>query len=177
MTDRAKIAMIVLSILLLAGVFMVDWRSCCSTGTDEDAIRALIDRATDLIERHQVGDLMELTTEGFTAQPRNKNRRETKRYLFLALQRYGNFTLLSPRAGVEIEPDGSTASATVYYLMVKGKKALPDLDGLVDQPDEWLREVGDVANLFRIQLYLVKVDGDWLIASAHYQRFKGTGFD
>jgi len=156
--------------------WLLDWGSCCPGSNDEAAIRGLLEQAEQLAEKHAVGDLLELATNDFTVSPRGKNRREVKHILFWAFKRYGNFSLYSPRASLEIDPEGQTADATVHYLLVKSKKNMPDLESLADDPEAWLARASEMANLFRVKLHLCKTDDGWLFASAVFQCFRGTGF-
>jgi len=162
----------------LALASVLNCGSCCSSGSDEDAIRDMIDQAARLAEEHSISGILDLATQDFRVKPRGKTRQDIKRLMFWAFNRYGRFTLLSPRASVEVDQQSKTAKASVYYLLVRRGKAMPDVEHLVDNPEEWLIKVQDLTNLFRVRLDLIKTGSDWKFQRAQVERFKGIkGFE
>ncbi|MBW1809740.1 MAG: nuclear transport factor 2 family protein [Deltaproteobacteria bacterium] len=163
----------VFALLTLASI--LNCGSCCSSGSDEDAIRNLIDLASRLAEKHDISSILDLATQDFRVKPRGKTRQEIKRLMFWAFNRYGRFSLLSQLASVEVNDQDKTA---VYYLLVRRGKAMPEVEHLVDDPEEWLIKVQGLANLFRVRLDLIKTGGDWKFQRAQVERFKGLkGFE
>lgn len=148
---------------------------CAGDTDDEQQIRALIERAADAAERHDLGGMLELAAEDVRVSPRNLDRNDIKRYLFLVFRRYGNFSLLYPRPRVELDPGASSATAGVAVLLVSAGRSTAELEGLKDDPEAWLRRTGNMANLFRMRVEFAKKDGDWLIRHVHLERFRGFG--
>jgi hypothetical protein len=148
----------------------------CSSSSDEEQIRKLIDQMVDLAEKHDIGGLEDLASEDLVVRPWSMRRGEFKRWLFVAFRRYGDFKLHFPRPGVEIDEQQGTATASIYFLMLSGGKAVPDLQELKDRPDEWLDKAMNLTNLFKLTLGLSKIDGDWLVSAAHFKRLKGLSF-
>jgi len=59
---------------------------------------------------------------------------------------------------------------------VKKERSLPKLEALYNDPQGWLDEVGENADLYRLKLDLIKNGGDWLVNEVHLERFTGLGF-
>jgi len=157
-----------LLILLLAG---------CTAGEPEDAIRQVIRRGADLAERHDLGGLLGLTTKNFMAMPGRRDRDETKGILWMAFRYYEKFRIIYPEPEVDLEEKGRTASARVYFLIVRERRTFPRLEALYKDPQGWLKEVGEKTDLYRLDLDWFNEDGDWLVAKAHLEPFRGTGFE
>lgn len=157
-----------LFILLLAG---------CTAGEPEDAIRQLIRKGADLAEKHDLGGLLDLTAKHFIAMPGSKDRNETKGILWMAFRYYEKFKIIFPEPEVDLGEKGRSASARVYFLMVRERRTFPGLEALYKDPKAWLKEVGEKADLYRLELDWVHEDGEWLVAKAHLEPFRGTGFE
>lgn len=161
------------------------WISCtvllvsasCSSRDDTSEIRELIKRGAELAEQQNVAGLMKMTTGDFLADPGRNDGREVKRILWLAFRHYGNFSILYPKPKVDLADEGSVASAAVYCLIVKKDRSFPELRNLYEDPQGWLNEVGENADLYRLDLGLVKRDGDWLVNRARLESFRGMGFN
>ena len=146
-------------------------------GTDEEAVLGLLDEGVRLVEEHDVKGLIKRTTTDFSLEPGGQDRDETKRILLWAFMHYGDFKILHPRPQVDLSSEEvGEASVRVPFLVVKREKSLPDLKGLYEDPKGWLQQVGEHADLYRVELQLVKENGDWLVRSAHLEGFTGLGF-
>ena len=149
---------------------------CGQETSDEEQIRKIIATAVELAEKKDIGGIMELASKDFMVMPRRMGRRETKGMLFYIFQRYQNLSILYPRPSVHVEPGASMGSASVVFLLLKGNDTRPDVEGLSDDLDKWVRKVGDYTSLYRLKLSFEKEDDDWLLERAHLERFKGLGF-
>jgi len=65
---------------------------------------------------------------------------------------------------------GERATARVVFLMLRRGQERPDLEGLGDDLDRWVERAADFARLYRLDLDLVKIDGDWLVQQARLER-------
>ena len=95
----------------------------------------------------------------------------------MAFKRYEEFHLLHPIPKVTLESEDSAASTAFPFLIVKKETAVPELQGLYEDPQRWLEEVGKNADLYLINLDLVKTDGDWLVKRAHLESFNRRSFN
>lgn len=172
MTDRSN-----LILLMLWPVFFFFFlAAACSEKDDAQLIRTLIKAGAELAESHDVSHIMELTTEDVVALPGHHNRLEIKRIIWTALMHYGQFKVLYPKPSIDFSADDGSASCTIYPLIVKKDRAIPDLKDFYDDPKRWLEMVGENADLYQIKLKLLKKDGRWLVKQAHLDGFKGLRF-
>ena len=148
----------------------------CAPKDETAAIRELIQKGAKLAEDHDVGGIMNLTTEDVVALPGQHNHREIKRILWLAFKHYGNLKILYPEPSVNLTSNNNSASSRVYLLIVKKDRNLPELKELYTQPRRWLEEVGENADLYQLDLQMLKKDGDWRVKQAQLEGFKGIGF-
>jgi hypothetical protein len=148
----------------------------CAEKDDEAAIRALIKKGAELAEDHDVSGILELTTEDVVALPGRHNRLEIKRIIWSAFMHYGKLRVLYPKPSVDLSDTENGASCRIYLLIVKKEQTLPALKELYNDPKRWLEEVGENADLYQINLQLLKKDGTWLVQKAHLEGFKGVGF-
>ncbi len=148
--------------------------SCEEPSSDEESIRALIARAVQACQQHRLSEVIDLTTDDFFIPSRARNRKEVKRALLYAFRRLGRSRLLTPRADIELGPEPGLARATVYVLRLKTQ--MPDAATLADNPPEWLEQVADLGDLYRLELSLRKDDEQWLLSQAQAKRFRGLGF-
>jgi hypothetical protein len=144
----------------------------CEGDDDEARIRSLFRYAVETAENRDVGELMELTTEDFTVAGRGISRQETKGVLLMAFRRYGAFTIRHPNPSVEVSPSGMTATAETPFLLVRDDREAPDLEGLYESPAEWLAEVGELADLYDVKLWLVKTDDGWRVKKARLDGYR-----
>jgi len=119
---------------------------------------------------------MELTSKNFTAQDGKLKRQEVKKFLWLTFKRYGKFNLLFPEPAVEISDKEQSATVVVYFLIVKKEQPLPDLEKLYKDPERWLEEVGELADLYRLNLQFLKKGDKWQVTSAKIEPYRGFGF-
>jgi hypothetical protein len=150
--------------------------AACSQKDDFQVIRELIKEGAELAEEHNVSGIMELTTEDVVALPGHHNRLAIKRILFSVFMHYGKLKVLYPKPSVDLSTTDNSATCTIYLLIVKKDRTIPDLKDLYEQPRRWLETVGENADLFQIKLQLLKKDGKWLVKQAHLEGFKGLGF-
>ena len=148
----------------------------CSEQDDAKAIRTLIEKGAQLAEDHDIGGILELTTQTFEANPGALDRAKVKGVLWRIFQYYGAIHIHFPRPHVQLGEALSEATAQTPFLIVKKEQSLPQLKTLRDDPVAWLQEVGENADLYRLTLHLVNHDGDWVVARALVEKFTGLGF-
>lgn len=161
---------IIFATLFLSIVF------ACSSSDDSTSIRDMVKKGAELAESHRIGKLINLTSKDFIAQPGHHNARAVKGILFRAFQYYGDFNIFYPRPSISVGDDGITASATIYFVILRQNLSLPGLKKLYDNPQQWVEAVGEKADLYQLKLQLSKTDGDWQVKGAHLKPFKGFGF-
>lgn len=164
------------TLLLLPLLLGLSCGLCSEETSDEEQIRKIIARAVELAEQKDIGGIMDLATGDFVAMPQRMDRRQTKGMLLYVFQRYKDLSILHPRPSVSVEPGAPMGSASVVFLIVRGGDTRPDVDGLSDDLEQWVRKVGDYTRLFRLKITFVKEDDDWLVQRTRLERFKGTGF-
>ena len=148
----------------------------CGKGDDAQAIRELVDKGAGLGEKHDIGGLMKLATEDFLALPGEVDRRSAKAILWRAFQYYGAFKILYPLPKVTVEADGKKASASLPFLVVREEVSFPKLKDLTQDPKRWLEEVGENADLYALDMELLKENGEWLVQRVLLRRFTGRSF-
>jgi hypothetical protein len=168
---RKKQALIIICWIL--SFFMV---AACSEKDDAAAIRELIKKGATLAEDHNVSEIMELTTQDVIALPGRYKRLEIKRIIWTVFKRYGQFKVLYPKPSVDLSSEGKAASCKIYLLILKKDRTFPGLKELTDDPKRWLETVGENADLYQVNLELLKKDGTWRVRQAHLESFKGLGF-
>jgi hypothetical protein len=97
------------------------------------------------------------------------NRQEVKRYLLHAFMRYKKFRVLYPQPSVELQGEGDQAAASFPFLIVQKDQSLPDLRDLVKDPDRWIQQLGDKADLYRLRLDLTRDGGNWRVRRAQLE--------
>lgn len=150
--------------------------SACSEKEDTDVIRELIQKSAEMAEAKRVGDLMQQTGEDFVALPGQRGADEVRGILFSAFTHYGRFKIHYPKPGVEIHPDGNTASAIIYFVILRQDQPLPGLKELYENPRQWLAAAGEKADLYQLKIKLVKKKSAWVVMEAHLEGFKGLSF-
>lgn len=163
---RLAILCSILSILFLS----------CTEEDETEKILSLIQQGAELAEKHDAAGLMDFTTEDFIAQPGQHNSRDIRRILWLAFRHYRNFRIIYPEPKVELEANGHQGSARVYFLIVRQERSFPGLQDLYKNPQRWLEEVGENADLYRLKLALLKQKEDWLVKRALLEPYRGVGF-
>jgi len=149
----------------------------CSPGDETAEIREVIKQGATLGEEHDISGLINLTTDDFVALPGNVDRRETRRILWLAFRHYGSFKVLYPLPSIDLKPDRRSASAGFPFLILRKDASFPKLEELYEDPQKWLEEVGENADLYRLKLELIKLDGRWVAKQALLERFTGVSFE
>jgi hypothetical protein len=148
----------------------------CSKKDDIALIISLIEKAEAQAEEHDTGKLMELTSENFKAQEGKLKRPQVRKFLWLTFRRYGKFDLLFPEPEVKLSDKKKSATVVVHFLIVKKEQPLPDLKKLYKDPERWLAEVGELADLYRLNLQFLKKDDKWLVNAAKIEPYRGFGF-
>jgi hypothetical protein len=148
----------------------------CAERDDVSAIRALIKKGAVLAEKHDIGGILKLSVEDLQALPGELTRKGISGVLWRAFRYYGALRVIYPRPDVDLAKDGNHALARFPFLIVKREHSFPKLEKLHNDPQEWLEEVGENADLYRLKLYMVKKKGDWLAKEVHLERFTGLGF-
>ncbi len=151
--------------------------SSCSEKDDITVIRQLIEQGTKLAENHDINGLMKLTTGDFIALPGKHDNRDVKTIIWLAFKHYRKFKILYPEPGISLQTNSDSALATVKFLIVKKERSLPDLNELWRNPEKWLKELGENADLYQLKLEWLKQNGNWLVKEARLAPFRGLGFD
>jgi hypothetical protein len=173
MTDRKRLTKMMLPWMIFTLIFLA---AACSEKDDAQLIRALIKKGAALAEDHDVSGVMELTSEDVVALPGHHRRQQIKRIIWSAFMYYGKFKVLYPKPSVDLSAKDGSAACTIYLLIVKKERTIPDLKDLYDDPRRWLEAVGENADLYQIKLQLLKRDGRWRVKQAHLEGFKGLGF-
>ena len=150
--------------------------AACSQKDDVQVIRELINEGAEMAEEHNIGGIIELTTEDVVALPGHHNRLAIKRIIFSAFMHYGKLKVLYPKPSVDLSTTDNSATCMIYLLIVKKDRTIPDVKDLYEEPRRWLERVGENADLFQIKLQLLKKDGAWQVKQAHLEGFKGLGF-
>ncbi len=138
----------------------------CSTTDEAGRIRERIRQGAALAEAHDLAGLLELTTPGFRAKPGDRDRDGVREALGIAFYYYQRFQILHPRPAVELVENGVTATAAVPFLVVRRNRSYPGLADLATDPAAWVARVGENADLYLLELELVKRDGEWLATAA-----------
>jgi len=154
---------------IVLAAFMVAAAASCKPKDDEKLILALIEEAAILAQQHKVADILDLTTDTFTANPGARDRNEVKSILAMAFMHYGDFAIKFPNPSIDISPAGDTASVQVPFVVLRGGTLLQDLSGLVNDPARWAEEASKSADPYHLDLQLFKVDGDWKVETASLQ--------
>ena len=173
MSHKKNLIKMMIPAFLLFFIFMA---AACSQKDDVQVIREMIKEAAGLAEDHNVGDIMELTTEDVVALPGHHNRMEIKRLIFSAFMHYGKLKVLYPKPSVDLSTTDDNATSMIYLLIVKKDRSIPDVKDLYEEPRRWLEKIGENADLYQIKLQLVKKDNKWLVKQVHLEGFKGLGF-
>lgn len=156
-------------------LFLCFFLMSCAQKDDTDVIRQLIKQGALLAENHDIRGLMKMTSEDFLAMPGQHNHNSVRRILWMAFRHYQEFKVMYPKPSVELESNGFTASATIYFVIVKKDVSFPQLTELYKDPQGWLEVAGENVDLYKLTLELLKKK-DWLVTQAHLELFRGLGF-
>ena len=149
--------------------------SGCEEQDDEKVLVGMINKAAELAERHDLGELMSMTTDDFVAKPGSRSRQEVKGILLMAFRRYGELTVEHPAPSVEISPSKLTATAEMPFLIVRQGVEMPDLSDLYDDPEAWIEAVGEKADAYHLKLSFRKTDDGWRVEQARVRGTRGVG--
>ena len=163
-------------LVFLFGVAVLCMASCAERD-DVRAIRMLIKEGAVLAEKQDIGGILALASEDLQALPGALDRRQVRGVLWRAFQYYGALKVIYPRPAVDVEKDSDHALARFPFLVVKKEHSLPKLEALYNDPQRWLDEVGENADLYRLKLDLIKKGRSWLVNQVHLERFTGLGFE
>ncbi len=161
------------SAYVLGLVLLVMALSACTRSDEETAIQELIASGVKYAEAHDLGGVLDLSTDDFLAEPGNYPRNEAKRFLFVGMKRYGNFRIHHPRPSITLAENRRQASATLHFLIVNKEQLFPALETLRDDPVGWLAVVDANADLFTLAMELRVESGDWRVSRAKLTRFAG----
>ncbi len=150
--------------------------TACSESDDAAAIKTLVESGAELAEQKSISDMMKLTTEDFVAVPGQQDRRVVKRILFAAFAHYRNFTIHYPSFKIEIADDGISAVVALPFAIVRKEHELPGLEGVYNDPQEWVEAAGEKADLYHLTMLLRKQDGEWLVAQAELRSYHRSRF-
>jgi hypothetical protein len=158
-------------------IILLQISSACSREDDAVMIQALIKKGGELAENHDIQGLLGLTSGDFVTFPGRHDRRETKGILSMAFRHYGLLRVLYPQPGIDLDPAKQSALGTVYFMIVKKELSYPGLEALYSDPTAWLAKAGENADLYRLKLEFKKTKGEWFVASARLDPFRGLGFE
>ena len=54
----------------------------------------------------------------------------------------------------------------VHFIIVGQRADIPDLSEVLDDPEAFARAVDKLADLYRLELWLDKAEGEWLVRKA-----------
>jgi hypothetical protein len=148
----------------------------CSKKDDIAVIRQLIARGAKLAENQDINGLMKMTTGDFIALPGKHDNRQVKTIIWLAFKHYRKFKILYPDPSISLQDDSRTAKATLTFLIVKKEQSLPDLNDLWRNPEKWLNDLGENADLYQLKLDWSKNNDNWQVKQARLAPFRGLGF-
>jgi len=148
----------------------------CSRDDQVNRIRQLVEDGAHKAERHDVEGMLSLATDGFRLEPGNRGRDGVRDGLAAAFLYYRRFRLLFPEPAVKIDDGGAAATATVPFLVVREDRTWPSLERLYSDPQRWLEEVGENADLYHLGLRLTKREEGWRVESAQLSSVRTPRF-
>jgi len=150
--------------------------SACSRDDEAREILELVREGVQRAEQRDVAGLLAMTAGGFRAEPGARDRAAAGESIEAAFYYYGRFRILHPEPAVELSEDRRTAAVSVPFLIVKRDRSWPDLDGLYRDPEAWLDRVGANADLYRLDVRLVRSQGGWFAESARLGSLRTADF-
>lgn len=138
----------------------------CKRQSDPDQIVQLIDNAVILAEKHDVKKLFKLTTDDFVSKPGSRDGRASKLILLMAFRRYQSFSIRYPTPIIDVAPNGKTATVNLPFAIIRDNKPMPDVQALIDDPDQWIKKMAEKADPYYLDLKLIKEGGDWKVKIA-----------
>jgi hypothetical protein len=131
------------------------WRQLRPAPSDEDRIRALLDRAVRAVEEKRPGDVMDGVSERFEGQ--GMGRRELHQFITYNALR-GSWNAVVPLS-TRVQVDGDRAEAVVDAALLRGARG----EGIPGR----LPEAGDT---WRIEAVLEREKEGWRVVSARWRR-------
>jgi hypothetical protein len=159
--------------LAMCGVLFLSGCRSCEEIDDVAMIRTIIGQAAEHAESHSIGKLMGLSTNDLEVNPGKMDRDRVKGSLFMVFQSLGQFKISYPWPSVNIDPSGVHAEAHIPFVVVRKDVELPDLTGLYKDPEGWSKAASEKADLFELNLILVKQDDEWKVRSAQITGTRG----
>jgi hypothetical protein len=141
--------------LLVALVGAAAYRLLRPGPSDEERIRALLDRASRAVEERRPGDVMEGVSERF--QGEGMGRRELQQFVTYHALR-GSWSAVVPLA-TRVQVDGDRAEAVLDAALLRGARG----EGIAGR----LPEAGDT---WRIEASLEREKEGWRVTSARWRR-------
>jgi hypothetical protein len=138
-----------------AAIGAVAWRQLRPGPSDEDRIRALLDRAVRAVEEKRPGDVMDGVSERFEGH--GMGRRELHQFITYNALR-GSWNAVVPLS-TRVQVDGDRAEAVVDAALLRGARG----EGIAGR----LPEAGDT---WRIEAVLEREKEGWRVVSARWRR-------
>jgi hypothetical protein len=146
---------IIALVAVAAAIGALAWRQLRPGPSDEETIRALLDRAARAVEEKRPGDVMEGVSERFEGQ--GMGRRELQQFITYNALR-GSWNAVVPLT-TRVQVDGDRAEAVVDAALVRGARG----EGIAGR----LPEAGDT---WRIEAALAREKEGWRVVSARWRR-------
>lgn len=143
----------------------------CAKTAREEAVYQLIQQGVQLAQAHDLGGMMDLTRDDFTAGPGEHSRQEVRRILFVMLKRYGKFRILYPKPAVTLSEDELFASVKMNFIIATKDQNFAELDLLYQDPATWLATVDKRVDLYTLSMELRFESGNWLVQQARITSF------
>jgi hypothetical protein len=162
-------------VVLLVGLCLGLTLGCEKEEADALLIRKVGLQAVKAAEAHDIAEIMELVTPGFSASPGTYSRKEVRPILLMVLRRYGKFRILHPRFAVSVDASSKTAKLNVPLFLLKEGQTFDesDLEGLQDDPVAWAKKISEkVGDPFFLEATLDKGEDGWLVNHVSILGFK-----
>ena len=143
----------------------------CSSGDETAHIRNIIEKGAAFAESHDIKSLLKLATDDVVAMPGPHDVRSIKKILFWAFNHYGNFEIRYPRPLITFNDSKEAASSTIFFILVRKDHKIPGIKELYDDPERWLEQISEKAELYQLDLDFVKKAGHWKVKTVHLARY------
>ncbi len=165
MPRSIKLLSLVVALSLLALL------TACAKTEREEEVYQLIQQAVELAQGHELGGLMDLTQDGFTADPGNRSSKEVRRILFVTFKRFGRFRIHYPKPSVRLSEDEETAIVKMNFLIATKDDLFPELKLLREDTVAWLEAVDKHVDVYTLSMELGYKSGSWLVTKARITGF------
>ena len=149
-----NVAVFLLAVLAALGSLLVI-RALRTGPTDEEAIQALLERASGAVEEKRPGDVMAAVSERF--QGEGMGHHELKQFVTYQVLR-GSWHAVVP-VSVRVKVDGDRADATFDAALIRGGKGTGIAGRLPEAGDTW-----------RIEAALEREKDGWKVVTARWRR-------